>query len=105
MRRRCGEEAGGGAGNELVDVDFRRYGIVVLVDQERGGAMHEGPQLECNLLRVSAHFVALAVEGDLVDELEQAGVTGPRTCSAFLSDGSWPNIKRNTAVSSTAKAT
>ena len=76
--RRRGEQAGGGAGNELVDVDIRRDGIVILVDQERGGAMHEGPQSQCNLLRVSAHLVALAVEGDLVDELGKAGVSRPR---------------------------
>src|SRR5262245_34023468 len=87
MPRRRSEEAGGGAGNELVDVDIRRDGIVILVDQERGGAMHEGPHSQCNLLRVSAHLVALAVEGNLVDEVGKAGVTSPQHVLGLLERG------------------
>src|SRR5262245_14603398 len=69
------QQTGGGPGNELVHVDIRCDGIVILVDQQRRGAMHEGPQSQCNLLRVSTHLVAVAVEGNLADELGKAGVS------------------------------
>jgi hypothetical protein len=42
-----------------------------VIDQERGGSVHEGPQLERNLLRVATHTVTLAVEGNLIDEIAE----------------------------------
>src|SRR5436190_411939 len=74
--RRPSEQPWRGAGDQSVDVDLRGDRIVVLVDQERCSTVDERPQSQCNLLRISAHLVALAVACNLVDDVREARMAG-----------------------------